>query len=310
MRSEFSEFSYGYALTEALVDGKQHLVWPTFPTQRQERRVGYDVRLERSGYPIFLQFKLCHGMKLRTVREHAHFRLPLVLPFLRMPLMPHNRSPQHARLLALEDRGEAVFYAAPRFFHDDDFAAYYGHRAILSRSAFIRPSAIGPLSDHQDHHVAFDCDAGYGWLLSEPRRLEPILNGDEFQEEMHVQLHDERPLSDRIHAALVHVTDTVIDEISKHGRPFAARGILRRLCLAIRRVYPDFPEADTILDASDPGALTDQSERSLVAFRRELQTILDDTDAPDPNNVALLSALAQLYFDATVVLIARPIEDR
>ena len=75
-------------------------------------------------------------------------------------------------------------------------------------------------------------------------------------------------------------------------------------------MYADFPEAVTILDASDPGALTDQSERSLVAFRRELQTILDDTDAPDPNNVALLSALAQLYFDATVVLIARPIEDR
>ena len=47
MRSEFSEFSYGYALTEALVDGKQHLVRPTFPTQRQERRVGYDVRLDR-----------------------------------------------------------------------------------------------------------------------------------------------------------------------------------------------------------------------------------------------------------------------
>ena len=37
MRPDFSEFSYGFALTEALVDGQQQLVRPTFPTQREER---------------------------------------------------------------------------------------------------------------------------------------------------------------------------------------------------------------------------------------------------------------------------------
>ena len=250
MRPEFSEFSYGYALTEALVNGQQHLVRPIFPTQRQEWYDGYDVQLDRSGYPIFLQFKLCHGMERRTARELAHFRLPLALPFLRMPLMPARQSPQHRRLLALEDRGEAVFYAAPRFFRDDDFATFYGHRAILSRSAFIRPSTIGPLPDVYDHHVAFDRNARCGWLLSEPKRLDQILDGDGFHEEIHVRSHDERQLLDRMHAALVHVTDTVIEESNKTGRPLAARGILRRLCLDIRRVYPDFPEADDILDTS------------------------------------------------------------
>ena len=95
LRPEFSEFSYEYALTEALVDGQQHLVRPTFPTQREERRAGYDVRLDRPGYPIFLQFKLCHGMKRRTAREHAYSQLPLALPFLRMPLMPDRLRARH-----------------------------------------------------------------------------------------------------------------------------------------------------------------------------------------------------------------------
>ena len=148
MRPEFSEFSFGYALTEALVNGQQHIVRPTFPTQRQERRLGYDLRLDRPGKPIFLQFKLCHGMTRRSARECAYHDLPLDFPFLRMPLMPSRLSPQHGRLLKLDSRGEAVFYAAPRFFRDNDFATYYGNRDILSHSAFIRPRAIGPSRIH------------------------------------------------------------------------------------------------------------------------------------------------------------------
>ena len=41
MRPDFSEFSYGFALTEALVDGRQHLVRPTLPTKRREWRDGH-----------------------------------------------------------------------------------------------------------------------------------------------------------------------------------------------------------------------------------------------------------------------------
>ena len=41
MRPDFTQFPYGFAHTEALVDGRQHLVWPTFPTQPEERRAGY-----------------------------------------------------------------------------------------------------------------------------------------------------------------------------------------------------------------------------------------------------------------------------
>ena len=310
MRPEFSEFSYGYALTEALVNGQQHLIRPVFPTQRQEWYGGYDMRLNRFGYPIFLQFKLCHGMTRGTAREIACFRLPLDLPYLRMPLMPGSKSPQHARLMALEGQGESVFYAAPRFFRDDDFAVAYGARSILSHSAFIRPSDIGTL-DAKDHDVAFNRNASHGWVLSEPKPLAPILDGEGFQEEAHFRLRDERPLSDTIRAALLHVTDTIIGDSNRPSRPLVVRGNLRRLCLVIRAVYPDFPEADAILDASArpseqvSTAFLDPSERSSMAFRRVLERILDDTDVSGESAVDLLGTLAQIYLDTTVVLIAR-----
>lgn len=315
MRPEFSEFSFGYALTEALVNGQQHVVRPTFPTQRQERHDGYDLRFDRPGGPIFLQFKLCHGMTRRTAREYADFGLPLNFPFLRMPLMASRLSPQHSLLLDLENRGEAVFYTAPRFFHDDDFANYYGNRVILSNSAFILPSTIGDLPDDGDHHVSFDCHARHGWFLSEPTALKPILNGNDFQENIHELLRDERPISNRIKTALVHLTNSIINGVRKHRGIVATRGTIRRLCLDIRRTYPDFPEPDDILNALVPtGDQTlivsaESSDPWSISFQRELQTLLEEVDSPE-RNIALLSSLAQLHCGATIILITQQTDDR
>ena len=312
MRPNFSEFSYGYALTDALVNSRQHLIRPIFPTQRQESYLGYDVQLKGPGHPIFLQFKLCHGMLRGTARElNAPFRLPLALPFLRMPLMATRKSKQHVRLVDLEGRGEVVYYAAPRFFRDDDLAAAFRNGDVLSRSAFIRPSAIGRLPDTNDHCVVFEPDAMSGWRLSEPTPIDQILDGARFQEEVGVRLHDldERSLSEGLRAALVNVTDTVIEGSGKLGTPVAIRDILRGLCFTIHRVYPDFPDSDAILDTPTSARKRvfsespDLSEQSSMAFRRELQRMLDNTDATD-RIMALLSTLAQLYFDSIVVLIA------
>ncbi len=311
MRPDFSEFSYGFALTEALVDGRQHLVRPTFPTQREERRAGYDVRLDYPGYPLLLQFKLCHGMRRRSAREHKDYRLPLDLPFLRMPLMPARLSPQHAVLLAQERRGHAVFYAAPRFYRDHDFATHYRNRAIPSHSAFIRPNTIGTLPSHLDHHVAFDCNASHGWVLSEPLPVRPILDGNGLREDMHVRLQDESTLSARIQAAILDVTDAVIKAIREHRGRFAALQILRQLCLDVRRAYPNFPETEDILNA--PAQIDDRSsavstdlfERAHLQFQRELRTAIERTETP-ARNVSLLSVLARLYCDTTVLLVARP----
>ena len=313
MRPDFSEFSYGFALTEALVGGRQHLVRPTFPTQRQERREGYDVRLDYPGYPLLLQFKLCHGMKRRSAREYKDFGLPLAVPFLRMPLMPDRLSPQHAVLLEQEHCGHAVFYAAPRFFRDHEFATHYRNQAIPSNSAFISPRAIGTLPSHLDHHVAFDRRAHHGWLLSEPTPIRPILDGDGLRENMHARLRDERPMSARVHRAIVDVTDAVIKANREYRDVFAALQIIRQLCLDVRRLYPVFPDPNDILntlarvDDIRTAMPTDALEQAHVQFRRELESVLERSETPE-HNITLLSVLARLYCDATVLLVGPLVE--
>ena len=310
MRPNFSEFSYGYALTEALVDGRQHLVRPIFPTQRQERGGGYDLRLDRIGYvgyPLFLQFKLCDGMTRRTAREIAYSRLPLHCPYLRMPLMPLRKSPQHNLLVKLESTGEAVFYSAPRFFRDIEFADAYRHRSILSRSAFIRPSTIGLLTDPDYHYVAFDCNARHGWVLSEPKWISPILTGGEFRETVHMGLRDAGLWPNTVREAIFHVADAIISGDRRAAAFPVVGGTFHQLCALIRQVYPEFPNTGALLDDVDSNRLSEgagPSELLSYALRRNLERIVDNSDALG-RLVYLLGTVAQIFLDSTVVLITR-----
>ena len=112
--------------------------------------------------------------------------------------MPEKRSPQHQLLLNLEQQGEKVFYAAPRFYNDKDFCLHYQQRHIVHNSAFIMPSAIGALPDRNEHYVSFDRFANFGWLLSEPVEVERILGGDELIKRMLEDLVVETPIRDRL----------------------------------------------------------------------------------------------------------------
>ena len=72
-KCQFSEFSYGYCLTEDLIVGQGTLLTaaPVFPSLVEEGQpgFGYDVRLNRPGTPLFLQFKLVHQMVRGTANE-------------------------------------------------------------------------------------------------------------------------------------------------------------------------------------------------------------------------------------------------
>ena len=124
MDAGFSEFSFGYALTEGLTESLRSRGYspaspPRFPSLREEGASGYDLELDLPGSSLFLQFKLCKGMVRGSAieaKEVADGGLGLETPFLRMMLMPAKRSRQHRLLLELEKKGERVFYAAPRFY--------------------------------------------------------------------------------------------------------------------------------------------------------------------------------------------------
>lgn len=206
MRAGFSEFSFAYTLTKELIEYKwranQVVPPPFFPTMREEGHLGYDVRLGPPGDFIFLQFKLCDGMVRQTAKELAVEQLGFQLPFLRMKLMPRAISPQHERLVRLAETGERVFYAAPGFYEYEDFADHFQTGRILENSVFIDPSDIGLLPGSEQHFVSFDIGATYGWVLSDPFKLERILGRSELVENIETSEINERPSDERTRLAL------------------------------------------------------------------------------------------------------------
>jgi hypothetical protein len=134
MVPEISEFSFGYAVTTELIrEYPIELVGaPMFPTQVQEgKKGGYDVKLPRRGAPLFLQFKRSDWMKRASAAQ-----ADLVgSPHYRMHLRPARHSQQHSLLLTLEQSGEEVYYATPRFHLTEELDRYYLSAANLHNPA-------------------------------------------------------------------------------------------------------------------------------------------------------------------------------
>lgn len=211
MTPELSEFSYGFALTNELIDiGGPLSAAPIFPSLIEEGRAGggYDVNLDIPGFPLFLQFKRSDcmvGMNSKEVASPYNF----VPPFYRMKITERRRSAQHDMLLDLDDGHNAVFYAAPLFHTVAELNHAYITKSVSDRSFYIRPSDIGRLDDNA-HHVAFD--KVRRWVFSEPRETMGI-RGTEFPETlMQRRLQDERPLRDGpLNEALVRAEKIVRD---------------------------------------------------------------------------------------------------
>jgi hypothetical protein len=168
-RCQFSEFSYGYCLTEDLIVGQDTPLTaaPVFPSLIEEGQTGagYDVRFDRPGVPLFLQFKLVHQMIRGTANEakSGHFQPP----FYRMHLRPRSLSDQHESLLSLEQAGNDVFYAAPSFHTLSDLNIFYAQRHVWNQTFKIQPSLIGSLPNDKPHHVTFQQPGGTWQFYSE-----------------------------------------------------------------------------------------------------------------------------------------------
>ena len=179
MRPSISEFSYGFAITSELVRAPGSVMAaPVFPSLHAEGNPGggWDVKLDRPGVPLFLQFKLCDQMIRRSCREvrDASFNVPCY----RMHLRPARLSPQHEMLLDLEGHGQEVYYSAPMFHQAEELNEAFLEGSVRARSIWIRPSEIGPLPDNRDHHVSFE-PGSRRMLFSEPK---PLITEDKFED--------------------------------------------------------------------------------------------------------------------------------
>lgn len=168
MISEFTEFSYGFAVThEFILQNSGNVVAaPEFPSLIREGQAGggYDVRLNFGTF-LFLQFKLSEFM----YGSLARYRSLIGLPYYRFWITPRWRSQQHRMLVDLENVGQQVYYAAPIFHLQTDFNAEFQGNTVVNRSAFISPTEIGYLADNDDHSVVFNNVQAY--FCSEPKKL-------------------------------------------------------------------------------------------------------------------------------------------
>jgi hypothetical protein len=175
MKVGFTEFSFGYALTENVIRSSPTAPAgaPAFPNLVQEGMLGYDIRIDFPAAPLFLQFKLPELMRRGTVFEIAQWRCPgLSVPFFRISMMRRDISRQHELLIELESRYPSnVFYAAPALKNLREFDNAYNNAFVAQQSVFFSPADIGPLPDDKSHTLAYMAGAAIGNFFSEPKSI-------------------------------------------------------------------------------------------------------------------------------------------
>lgn len=200
MKPQISEFSYGFALTNELVGWAELSAAPVFPSLLEEGKAGggYDVKLERPGVPLYLQFKRSEFLTRRSgreVREVERIGGTIDVPYYRFAVTEAAISMQHELLLALDVSPNFVFYAAPRFHRLDEIDAAWHHNAVASRSYFVAPQVIGSLTS-EPHTVAFD--GRNVWVCSEPRRIVALSSRDLASKLAEAVKSDPRPVGDKL----------------------------------------------------------------------------------------------------------------
>ena len=176
--TDFSEFTFGYALTRAVEQNMPNVTAvPSFPSLREEGGAGggYDVKIHSPVAPLFLQFKIP-----RVMKRHASssFERDLIgCPHYRMYLHRRNHSNQQL-LIDLENQWDQVYYASPEF--DAMTAIDQNHRdgTVTDNTFFIRPSAIGPLADDEEHYVAYEAGSTQSIICSDPQKISTLRYAD------------------------------------------------------------------------------------------------------------------------------------
>jgi len=278
VKPDISEFSYGYALTEELIHHHGHIVSaaPHFPSLLEEGNVGYDVRLDQPGLPLFLQFKLSDCMVRDTAKEISqHGLFPPGTHFYRMHLRrPPSR--QHQLLLALEGGGNEVFYAAPGFDQPDELDDAYLSHGVRTRSVFIRPSWIGPLPDNHDHHVAFLLGGPQHFLSAQPKPIRYEISYAAFSAELASKLAS---VKSRLEEQLAQLPDKLIAALKQH---------------------PESPRDGA------PGRMRGRIGRDREAMAQRIKSIQSRREEVRPRSLS--AYLARTLFDCELFLVGEPIE--
>lgn len=170
----YSEFSFGYAFTENMIRSAAltPIGAPVFPNLVQEAVLGYDVRIDLPGVPLFFQYKLPAIMTTTRAIEIKKYNLPLHPPFFRIQLMRRDHSDQHSHLIDLENNyPNRVYYASSCCQNNWQFNAAYNAANVYKNAALFSPQDIGPLPDDLVHTISYTEHSVDAYFRSEPKLI-------------------------------------------------------------------------------------------------------------------------------------------
>jgi hypothetical protein len=195
MKPEFSEFSYGFAVTSELDQwlGNDLIAAPVFPSLRQERDLGWDVNLRMAGVSVFLQFKLADLLTKPTASEWRFYGAP----YYRFQLHRALRSRQHNLLKRLAEANRYVHYVAPRFTRVPEFDFYYRQSRVVSESAWVAIARLPWVSDAYQHHITYRTGRDLRFSSPESEPLDQDLSGESWINQLISSWETEHSLPDR-----------------------------------------------------------------------------------------------------------------
>ena len=129
-----------------------------------------------------------------------------------------------------------------------------------------------------------------------------------------MHLDNDTPMSERIRKALATICEIIVDDLQDNIDLFAESSSIRNLLADLSQWYLDLPDAvdlmDTLGRTHEDGSIRSTTELSslLTDFLRILQDTSENNDRI-PENVDLLTKLAHLYFDATLILMTVKVKE-
>lgn len=207
MKAEFNERSYEFAFTENLMKMLSPFApsVPYFLSQRHEYRKGYDMRIKfknGSWSPYFFQFKMPELMKTNSAREIKQYHANVTPPYYRMSLYPRDSYRQQNILADLEiNNPNRVFYAVPEFHKYDDLNKYFYRRIVIKNSALFSPLDIRlakSLSSSVNHTIAYNRRPRFGYLCSEPKKIDKHDFEEILLKDRHDGLEKRQPIEEKM----------------------------------------------------------------------------------------------------------------
>lgn len=145
LSERLSEFSYGYGVTRAVEACLKSIgvkATPFLPSLIHEKEVGFDVKFNKPGAVLLLQFKLGQSLE-RFRRSDTSKPAPLFAkPFWRFKIDTAEPDGQYETLLKAETDGAEVYYVAPMFSDWTDYVDAFENDLVLEKSLLTSPQDI------------------------------------------------------------------------------------------------------------------------------------------------------------------------